>query len=279
MWNAEFVYQTACQLAQIALEQQSQLTTELKPDNSVVTQADRMVEQAAIETLSDPDNQIYLIGEETVKEFSEAQLKQALASRCYVLDPIDGTVPYSSVIPSWGISIGYAVEGKVSEGCIVLPAIHQVILTQNGKVYFGQGKNGLPDFSELQEVSPTSKEHCLAPSRVLSISQNVAKGKNLQKLTRGVNCFYSVVLPFVYLAMGRMAGIYANFNVWDGAAGFAILRNLGFNLAFEDGEMISLELEKDFDFSKYQSGNIPSRKPFLLTPSKEFHQDVMACVV
>ncbi|WP_354624702.1 inositol monophosphatase family protein [Psychromonas sp. MME2] len=278
MWNAKVVYQTSCELADIAIAQQNKLVTEIKPDNSIVTQADKMVEQRAIELLAKPDKKIFVIGEETVKELSQQALDAALKGNSYLIDPIDGTVPYTSLTPVWGISIGYAEQGKIVEGCIVLPGTFEVILTDNGVTYYGKGGDKLPDFDSLQPLSLQLKENCTTPSRVLAISQHTAKNRNVAKLKRGVGCYFSVVFPFVYLALGRMAGIYASLNVWDSGAGFAILKNLGFHLAFEDGQAVTFDVTKDFDFSTYKEGKIMSRQAMIMSPSKAFSDELLATI-
>ncbi|WP_143873306.1 inositol monophosphatase family protein [Catenovulum sediminis] len=277
-WNAEFVYQTACKLAETAVTEQQKLTTEIKPDNSIVTQADKLVENMAIQALSDATKNISVIGEETIKELSENELNDALAGNCYIIDPIDGTVPYASLIPLWGISIGYAENGEICEGCIVLPGTFEAVITKNGKTYYAKGKGQLPAFNELTEVSPHLKDNCEHPSRVLVINQLTAKTKTITGLTRGVTTYYSIVFPFIYLTLGRMAGIYASLHVWDAAAGMAILRNLGFYAGFADGQPAIYKLTEDFDFSQYKKGHARSREIMVYANHKSFCDSWIECI-
>ncbi|MCU4674175.1 hypothetical protein N7931_00880 [Catenovulum sp. 2E275] len=278
LWNAEFVFNTACQLAEVAVKEQHKLTTEIKPDNSIVTQADKLVEQLAIDAFADPQNNISVIGEETIKEWSEYELQRALENACYIIDPIDGTVPYASLTPLWGISIGFTQNGQISEGCIILPGTFEAIITQNGKSYYAKGNGKLPQFNELTEISPKLSDNCEHPSRVLVINQLTAKTKLITGLNRGVTTYYSIVFPYVYLALGRMAGIYASLNVWDAAAGMAVLRNLGFYIGFENGQSVSYQLTQDFDFSTYQSGQVRSRGIMVYSSHQSFCNSMVSCI-
>jgi len=278
IWDAEFIYQTACELAKIAEQEQSKLITETKPDNSIVTQADKLIEQMAIDALTDPAQNTCVIGEETIKEWSQKELETALETNCYIIDPIDGTVPYASVMPLWGISIGFAQNGEISEGCIVLPGTFEAIITQNGKSYYAKGRGQLPEFSEFKEMSALLRENCELPSRVLVINQLTAKSKTVTGLSRGVTTYYSIVFPFIYLALGRMAGIYASLNVWDAAAGLAILRNLGFYAGFENGEAVSFNLSQDFDFTTYKSGQVRSKQIMVYGKDKMSTDHFVGCI-
>ncbi|WP_160168550.1 inositol monophosphatase family protein [Catenovulum agarivorans] len=278
IWDAQFVYSTACKLANIAVAEQQKLTTEIKPDNSIVTQADKLVEDTAIAALANPDNDTYVIGEETIKELSQAQLDQALAGSCYIIDPIDGTVPYASLTPLWGISIGFADKGELAEGCIILPGTFEAIITHQGKVLYGKGVGELPKFEQLVELSPELKNNCDHPSRVLVINQLIAKTKQVEGLTRGVTTYYSIVFPYVYLAQGRMAGICAGLNIWDAAAGSAILRNLGFYQSFIDGTPLSFNITQDYDFSKFKQGQARSRQMMIASKDQQFSQALVTCI-
>ncbi|WP_157964726.1 inositol monophosphatase family protein [Algibacillus agarilyticus] len=277
-WNAPSIYQIACELADIAVAEQQKLTTEIKPDNSIVTQADKLVEDTAIAALADPENNTFVIGEETIKELSQAELDQALAGNCYIIDPIDGTVPYASLVPLWGVSIGFACEGTISDGCIVLPGTYEAIITHNGQTLYGQGVGKLPRFEELQVVSPELKNNGDHPSRVLVINQLIAKTKTVEGLNRGVTTYYSVVFPYVYLALGRMAGICAGLNIWDAAAGSAILRNLGFDQRFIDGTLLSFQITQDYDFSKFKQGQARSKQMMIVSKDQPFSEELASCI-
>lgn len=277
-WNAQFVYQTAVKLAEIAVAEQQKLTTQIKPDKSIVTQADKLVEETAIAALANPANNTFVIGEETIKELSETELTQALAQNCYIIDPIDGTVPYASLTPLWGISIGFAHKGEIAEGCIVLPGTFEAIISDQGKVYYAKGVGELPKFEQLVELSPELKNNCDHPSRVLVINQLIAKTKKVEGLARGVTTYYSVVFPYVYLALGRMAGVCAGLNIWDAAAGSAILRNLGFHQSFIDGSPLTFQIEQDYDFSTFKQGQVRSRQMMIVSKDQKFSQEMVACI-
>src|ERR1700719_1136008 len=92
------------------------LSVDTKPDLTPVTDADRSVETALRETLSQqrPDDPV--LGE----EFGGTT---AFAGRQWVIDPIDGTKNFVRGVPVWATLIGLMVSGDVTVGVVSAPAL------------------------------------------------------------------------------------------------------------------------------------------------------------
>ena len=91
------------------------LHVESKPDRSPVTDADRSVEQALKQLLSEKAPNDALIGEEYGNSGS--------AARTWIIDPIDGTANYLRGVPVWATLIALAEEGKPVVSVVSAPAM------------------------------------------------------------------------------------------------------------------------------------------------------------
>ena len=114
-WKKEKIVALLEESARIAAEYKTKMSPETKSDKTIVTQADKAIEHFLDQAFTDEENNVYVIGEESL---GTCDLKKALAHTSYIIDPIDGTAVYASGLPMWGISIGYAVGGKLQEGAI-----------------------------------------------------------------------------------------------------------------------------------------------------------------
>ena len=103
---------------------------ELKSDSTVVTAADKAIENFFAGYFDKPTENSYMIGEETIEKHSQSYINEALQSSCcWVLDPIDGTAPYSAHMEFWGISLGLLEEGILVEGAVYMPEFDVLIAT------------------------------------------------------------------------------------------------------------------------------------------------------
>ena len=109
----------AKQLAQDAGEimrryfQSDDIGTELKEDNTPLTIADTKINQLAIDRVKQVFPRCGVIGEEDSFETEREEL--------WVVDPIDGTKPYSLGIPVSTFCLAYAVNGDVKVSVVYDP--------------------------------------------------------------------------------------------------------------------------------------------------------------
>ena len=92
-----------------------------KQDGTLVTQADREIETVLRERIMErfPDHAV--LGEE--EGLSGGGAGQAVASPCWVLDPIDGTNNFAWGIPIFATLIALQVDGETKVGVVSAPAL------------------------------------------------------------------------------------------------------------------------------------------------------------
>jgi histidinol-phosphatase len=112
------------------------LTVEQKSDNSPVTAFDRESEQHIRRILqSDPDIQWPVLGEEFGGDTDGSRYR-------WVVDPIDGTMPFSRGLPFFGTLVAFEeTGGRALVGAIQLPAYGELYTAARG---LGAHCNGLP---------------------------------------------------------------------------------------------------------------------------------------
>ncbi|MEV6985116.1 histidinol-phosphatase [Sphaerisporangium sp. NPDC051017] len=92
------------------------LRVDTKPDLTPVSDADQAVEDAIRGTLRRARPRDAVIGEETGRT-------SGYGSRCWVVDPIDGTKNYVRGVPVWATLIALMEHGKVVVGVVSAPAL------------------------------------------------------------------------------------------------------------------------------------------------------------
>ena len=111
--------------SQLALDAKATRTMELKPDGSIVTNVDRMIEKYLREKLS-----IEWMGTNVWGE--EYGYEPMGANGLWLVDPIDGTSNFAYGNPLWGISIALAQPDGIQLGAIALPELNIELLSERG---------------------------------------------------------------------------------------------------------------------------------------------------
>src|ERR1700757_1594297 len=107
---------------------------ERKRDGTVVTQADKRIEQMAIARVQASGLPIDVVGEETS---SEAPKGPATNGRVrMIIDPIDGTEEFTRGIPTFGTLIGIEENAEIVAGMVSAPALEK---GSRWRAYRGEG--------------------------------------------------------------------------------------------------------------------------------------------
>jgi fructose-1,6-bisphosphatase/inositol monophosphatase family enzyme len=117
---------TAQRWRQEQLGRYGKVTSTRKPDGSVVTEADRVAQDIIERILLKMDPQAMFIGEEG----AAGKLKLsafAQGTRCFLVDPIDGTSSYVRGGSGWSVSIAYARIEEPSIGEKTLETLAAVV--------------------------------------------------------------------------------------------------------------------------------------------------------
>ena len=243
-WKIDTILGILKQAGAVALEESTRLDPELKDDLSVVTAADKKIEAFFASHFDRPGCGSYMIGEETIGSKSEEEIFAALRSGCcYVVDPIDGTAPYTAGLPVWGCSIGLMKNGVLSEGAIYQPVADVAYITCRGSVWIA--KNLQSDCPEvLPFEAPERKWNLLSP---VAVSTKAAKKWHLD-FSNQVFAWGCCVADYAALFSGRVLGACHSAKLWDVAGGMPILKNLGYCACYRDGSMFDLNIAGSGDF-------------------------------
>ncbi|OGV47886.1 MAG: hypothetical protein A2017_02235 [Lentisphaerae bacterium GWF2_44_16] len=244
-WDIEELIDLLGRCGAIALEYYDDPPCEFKKDHSVVTAADKAIEKMLGEHFDRPDEGVYMIGEETSSSRDENYIKSALEGTAWVIDPIDGTAPYSNHVPLWGISIAMMKKSVILEGAIFLPPTGELFITDGDKVFYAvaERRGNSWDFSSLAPLIPRKRP--LDDGALISVSQKITKeGKFL-----GYNPVLSLcccVYSMSYLVVGRLLAYVGTVKIWDIAAGLAIVSKCGFAARLATGEDLTMEVNERF---------------------------------
>ena len=239
-WDIQKLLPLLRECGEIALKYYDDPPVEIKADKSIVTAADKAIEARLAEEFDRPDEGIYLIGEETVKSRSEEYIKNALKGSTWVVDPIDGTAPYSAHLPAWGISVALMENGVIKEGAVYLPPQNDCLITDGNKVLRCKDMRGGEELEDFH-----FKAHLLTADGIISISQYCAKN-SVFTMSNQVFAWSGCVASFYNLFIGKIMAYVASLHFWDIAASLAILERSTMVARHQRGRSLSVNLDDGF---------------------------------
>ncbi len=242
-WKIDTVLQLLKEAGGIALAASADPGIELKSDQTVVTRADRAIEQMFADRFDRPAEGCFMIGEESVATKPESYLNDAFRSLCYVIDPIDGTAPYSAHVPLWGVSIGRMENGALTEGAIYMPVDDEALFTCRGELFSARAlQSGAPVVEPFQP-----RRMALTPAGHICIPQQGAKRWRFD-LPNQVFAWSTCVGCYYALLKGRILAYILSCKLWDLAGGLPIARAAGFVNRFADGRELDLVIAASGNF-------------------------------
>ena len=239
-WSKNTITKKLLSSGLIALDYFQKTKISIKPDRTIVTEADQAIEDYLTEELDRPDQGIYLLGEETQATKSTAYFDSAMKSKMYIVDPIDGTAPYSAGLPTWGISIGYAENGILTQGAIYLPVFNEIYISEGDKVYLLKIKDG----EVISDQELYAKHGDYDANRLISVTQTVTK-KGTVNLPNTIHSLCCAVMPLAYIIHGRYMAYLGTLKVWDLAGGLPLIHKLGFECHLMSGKKFGPEITKE----------------------------------
>ena len=269
-WNRSKIVELLEESGRIAMEYKSKMDPEIKEDRTIVTQADKAIQAFLDSALTAGETDVCIIGEESIEH---CDLPKALANTAFVIDPIDGTAVYACGLPMWGISIGYAVKGKLTESAIYLPETEDLLVTEHGKTYLRRG-----DENAFEELKPFRKEY--TDTGAIALSQSFTK----QGMFNGhelLNAMGSCVFAGVYLANQVFQAGIVRAKLWDVAGFLPALKNLGFcSLSRNGTDLLSLKITPEF-YEMEEDAEVPFRLKchHILSSSEENCSRVMEKII
>jgi fructose-1,6-bisphosphatase/inositol monophosphatase family enzyme len=202
-------------------------SVEEKADKSLVTEADLAVTDLVknrLEPLLKQKNHI-LIDEESAADLPN--VKEACAyDYQWVLDPIDGTAPYSAGLPFYAVSLGLMRKGEPWLGAAYMPdldevfwtdgkgdVLHQVTVSGAGKTYQIQVNHDIKTYEHtpyFNELFGDNREDLTPEGYKLQLGSHVCAVLNVLK--------------------SNAAGFIGKAYIWDNAAVMALAKTAGFDI-------------------------------------------------
>ena len=223
------------QAGKIAIENQNKinfLSSHLKTDSviDVVTQTDIAISNLfkifIQNNFSDLDPLI--VDEEAIAELGDNPLdKIASAKYAFIIDPIDGTLPYSAQLPLYGISVGVFKYGEPYIGIEYAPALHSLVYDDGKRVYAIE--NAFLSNQTIKELKPLSDDIDNVPL-FLASSTKVKLNDEWHKQDAVPIDVYSAVLNCIIMTKGQAQGYYFKCYLWDIAGSLSMFKKLGIKI-------------------------------------------------
>ena len=142
----------------------------------------------------------------------------------WIIDPIDGTACFVAGIPSWCVSIGIVVDGRIVAGAIFDPCADEMYV---GQIGVGAKLNGVP----ISVSDVASVKDGMLGFGFSHRTDSAPIADFLKPLLDAGGMFFrngSGALMLAYVAAGRIIGYYeAHINSWDCAGGIALIQAAG----------------------------------------------------
>ena len=194
----------------------AELDVRWKGAQDVVTEADLEVELLIKRGLAGFGDGF--LGEETGAE------GLADAEGVWVIDPVDGTQPFVSGMPSWCVSIAYVHRGELQFGFVHNPPLDELF----------EGGRGRPGLLNGRPVAPHPGRSLTDGIVSVGYSPRIRVDDVLpvlDRLLRQGGTFYrngSGALSLCYVGCGRLLGyVEPHINSWDCLAALAVIESAG----------------------------------------------------
>lgn len=149
-------------------------------------------------------------------------------SRCWIVDPIDGTREFVEGLPEWCISIGLVEEGRPVAGGILNPATGERV---TGSLETGVFLNGRPVEAERRKT--------LDGALVFASRSEVRRGEwsRFDEASFAYEPCGSVAYKLALVAAGKIDATWTLVpkHEWDVAAGAALVQAAGLTVVHADG--------------------------------------------
>jgi len=218
-WAAElaFAVDVAASAGRLLMDRYERLESVThKSARDVVTEADHLSEDLVIGAIRD-----HFPGDEILAEESGANDVPAASGRCWVIDPLDGTVNYANGLPVFCVSIGFVVDGRPTAGAVLDPTRGETFAatvdgpaTLNGRPIRASTKEQLSDY---------------VVSLALAGRSVVSRARAIRKAVRVSRSMGSASLALAYVGNGRFDAFIqeSGLSTWDIAAAGLIAERAG----------------------------------------------------
>jgi myo-inositol-1(or 4)-monophosphatase len=195
---------------------------ERKADQTLVTAADRAVEEFLTPRVVALFPGVRILGEE-FGATGTADVEYTLT-----LDPIDGTAAFISGLPTWCVTIGLVQQGIAVGGITYLP--------MTGETYVADGDAA--EWNGRSLVRPTTSS---GEGDLFMLTHSDYHRGDARRFPGKIRSLGSTAYHMALVARGAaVAAVLGRPRLWDISAGAAMLRAIGGDLRYRSGATVEL---------------------------------------
>jgi len=241
-WNKEELKDVILHAGSMGMNYFRKTDWSLKSDGSLLTEADLAVEKYFASIFDKPEENVFMIGEESVQSKDEDYIRHALKERAWIVDPIDGTAPFAHHVPIWGVLVAYMEQGMIKEGAVLLPCTGELLLSDSGKVFASdaEDRKTFPALTQFRDPGIPRVE-----GGIISVAQNVVRDAKVV-VKNPLHAICCSAFSGTYLAKGRYLAYLGCTKLWDIAAMLPIFWNLSYKTRLLDGTPIDSNVSDFF---------------------------------
>lgn len=209
----------------MALALRGRYAPDVKPDNTLVTQADREIEELLRGRLAALAPQWAFLGEETGLEGDPD-------APCWVIDPIDGTTNFVRGLPLWCVSVGAVHQGRAIWGGIAVPLQNELFWAVEGAGAWLEPMAEPGTRVRLQAHDPEvlEQEHLIAGNTTAEAAMD------FREIPCRLRNLGSLAYHLTATARGALVGaISRQHKLYDIAAGVCLCLEAGCEARYLDG--------------------------------------------
>ncbi len=194
-----------------------------KSPGALVTEADIESDRAIAEALNSHGAVGEILSEESVGQLGSGGGGE---THTWLIDPLCGTVPFSTGMNHWGINIALRHDGNLAVAAMSTPVSGETLSSVAGEGVWLNCQlmaKSVPTFSLAESVIGLEIDGAADWRRLLSTG-----GLKWLEQVGQSNSFSSAAYPLVQVCLGRMAGVvFYNIEAMHLAAGSLIAQELG----------------------------------------------------
>jgi len=229
------IVETASQAARLAgkkaVEELSHVTSSLKNQTEVVTQADPLCQEIIIQYIRNVFPNHGILAEEGPNASMLVEAPRDNSDFWWIIDPIDGTNNYAHGLLCFCVSIGIIHNGSPVAGVIYDPCTDSLYTAASGLQTTCNGKPVSVSHDKISKISSFAFDSHFDQSVEPAVHQ-------MLRLTRA-RSVGSTSLHLAYLAKGAIIGTFTvSARLWDIAAGVILIQQAGGIVTTLDGKSV-----------------------------------------
>lgn len=226
------------------------VTSQWKYDGTRVTEADLTLSRAFETEVAEHFPEDLFLSEELDSESGSISVDSEFA---WLVDPIDGTNNFARGIPACSISVGLLKDGLPVYGFLYDQMSRSII-------HGGEGFGVWVDDREARIFDEEPNGHSIVGAQHCGLEESLKDDRALQQRFK-IRNFGSSAIQLAYTVVGWTDGVIAHrVNVWDIAAGVAMMREAGGCIHYFESDPFPL---KSFDVRRPTFGYIGGRRQMM----------------